>query len=67
MLDWKAVQDSEEWHDWIALAFSAFDADGSGTIGVEDLAALLCGGTCVVRFLRASCALLLGMIQAHAS
>ncbi|KAK9868544.1 hypothetical protein WJX84_003705 [Apatococcus fuscideae] len=48
MLDWKSVQDSSEWHDWIELAFKAFDIDGSGSIGSEDLQALLCGGQCMV-------------------
>ena len=49
MLDWRSVQDSPEWHDWIELAFQAFDTDGSGTIGNDDLTALLCGGQCLVR------------------
>ena len=48
MLDWKSVQDSPDWQEWISLAFAAFDLDGSGTIGMEDLTALLCGGKCVV-------------------
>ena len=50
MLDWRAVQDSDEWHAWVEQVFQAFDSDHSGELGVEDLQAMLCGETCPVSF-----------------
>ena len=49
LVDWREVEHSQEWHDWVQKAFEAFDADGSGSIGIQDLQDMLCqGGICAV-------------------
>lgn len=49
MVDWREVEHSQEWHDWVQKAFEAFDVDGSGSIGIKDLQDMLCQGEiCVV-------------------
>lgn len=53
MIDWREVEHSQKWHDWVQKAFEAFDVDGSGSIGIKDLQNMLCQGEiCVVSFLR---------------
>lgn len=44
MVDWREVEHSQEWHDWVQKAFEAFDVDGSGSIGIKDLQDMLCQG-----------------------
>ena len=44
MVDWREIEHSQEWHDWVQKAFEAFDVDGSGTIGIQDLQDMLCQG-----------------------
>ena len=48
MVDWKKAESSEEWHSWVQQAFQAFDVDGSGSIGIQDLQNMLCGELCAV-------------------
>ncbi|KAL3131234.1 hypothetical protein ABBQ38_000531 [Trebouxia sp. C0009 RCD-2024] len=49
MVDWREIEHSQEWHDWVQKAFDAFDVDGSGSIGMQDLQNMLCqGGICAV-------------------
>lgn len=48
MVDWKKAESSQEWHKWVQQAFEAFDVDGSGSIGVQDLQNMLCGELCAV-------------------
>lgn len=49
MIDWREVEHSQKWHDWVQKAFEAFDVDGSGSIGIKDLQNMLCQGEiCVV-------------------
>lgn len=49
MVDWKKAESSKEWHSWVQQAFQAFDVDGSGSIGIQDLQNMLCGELCAVR------------------
>ena len=44
LVDWKKVEQSQQWHDWVQKAFEAFDVDGSGSIGMQDLQDMLCQG-----------------------
>lgn len=44
MVDWREVEHSQEWHSWVQKAFEAFDVDGSGSIGIQDLQDMLCQG-----------------------
>lgn len=44
MVDWREVEHSQEWHNWVQKAFEAFDVDGSGSIGIQDLQDMLCQG-----------------------
>lgn len=44
MVDWREIEHSQEWHDWVQKAFEAFDVDGSGSIGIQDLQDMLCQG-----------------------
>ena len=49
MVDWRDIEHSQEWHNWVQKAFEAFDVDGSGSIGIKDLQDMLCqGGICAV-------------------
>lgn len=49
MVDWREIEHSQEWHDWVQKAFDAFDVDGSGSIGIQDLQTMLCqGAICAV-------------------
>ena len=48
MVDWKKAESSEQWHSWVQQAFQAFDVDGSGSIGIQDLQNMLCGELCAV-------------------
>ena len=49
MVDWRELEHSQEWHNWVQKAFEAFDVDGSGSIGIKDLQDMLCqGGICAV-------------------
>ena len=48
MVDWRAAEKRQEWHDWVQKAFQAFDKDGSGSIGIRDLQEMLCGEVCAV-------------------
>ena len=48
MVDWKKAESSQEWHNWVQQAFQAFDVDGSGSIGVQDLQNMMCGELCAV-------------------
>ena len=65
MVDWREVEHSQEWHDWVQKAFEAFDVDGSGSIGIQDLQDMLCQGEiCAVSCLlcRMTCLLLFMML-----
>lgn len=44
LVDWKDVQNSEEWSQWVMKVFKAFDHNGSGRITAEELEDMLCGG-----------------------
>ena len=48
LVDWREVEHSQEWHNWVQKAFEAFDVDGSGSIGIKDLQDMLCGEICAV-------------------
>jgi Ca2+-binding EF-hand superfamily protein len=49
MLEWRSLQESDEWDAWVEQGFKAFDVDGSGTIGVQALQGMLCkGGVCLM-------------------
>jgi calcium-dependent protein kinase len=49
MVEWRTLQESEEWDTWVAQAFAAFDVDGSGRVGVSELSAMLCkDGVCMM-------------------
>lgn len=47
VMDWQSVQASESWDEWVAAVFEAFNEDGSGRIGREELTHLLCGEFCL--------------------
>lgn len=48
LVDWRDLQDSDEWEGWIKAAFDAFDVDGSGRLNTDRLNAVLCGDVCEV-------------------
>lgn len=48
LVDWRDLQESEEWEGWIKAAFDAFDVDGSGRLNTDHLNSILCGEVCEV-------------------
>ena len=49
MLEWRALQERDEWDAWVSAAFDAFNVDGSGRVGVAELQTMLCkDGVCAM-------------------
>lgn len=49
MLEWRSLQERDEWDAWVGAAFEAFNVDGTGRVGVPQLQAMLCkDGVCAM-------------------